>query len=130
MRAMEHPRRLQAAGCSGEAALVLTGVVFFQAEDGIGDVAVTGVQTCALPIFAADAARLARRAHILPPSPRIQIVASSETGIAPKDMSAPRQSRSVSSNTTTTSAAPTRSELRSLAMALSMKLAGRSSAGW
>src|SRR2546422_7902010 len=24
---------------------------FFQAEDGIGDVAVTGVQTCALPIF-------------------------------------------------------------------------------
>ncbi len=65
-----------------------------------------------------------------PPSPRIQIVASSETGIAPKDMSAPRQSRSVSSNSTTTSAAPTRSELRSLAMALSMKLAGRSSAGW
>src|SRR2546429_7046839 len=26
---------------------------FFQAEDGIRDVAVTGVQTCALPIFAA-----------------------------------------------------------------------------
>src|SRR2546429_503456 len=25
--------------------------VFFQAEDGIRDVAVTGVQTCALPIF-------------------------------------------------------------------------------
>src|SRR2546429_8899436 len=25
---------------------------FFQAEDGIRDVAVTGVQTCALPIFA------------------------------------------------------------------------------
>src|SRR3989304_5028052 len=24
---------------------------FFQAEDGIGDVAVTGVQTCALPIL-------------------------------------------------------------------------------
>src|ERR1041385_1893995 len=24
---------------------------FFQAEDGIGDVAVTGVQTCALPIW-------------------------------------------------------------------------------
>src|SRR2546429_7032779 len=30
------------AGCS---------VFFFQAEDGIRDVAVTGVQTCALPIF-------------------------------------------------------------------------------
>src|SRR2546429_6525845 len=27
---------------------------FFQAEDGIRDVAVTGVQTCALPIFNAE----------------------------------------------------------------------------
>src|SRR2546429_5050367 len=27
-------------------------VFFFQAEDGIRDVAVTGVQTCALPIYA------------------------------------------------------------------------------
>src|SRR2546429_4634627 len=31
---------------------------FFQAEDGIRDVAVTGVQTCALPIFAAALLRL------------------------------------------------------------------------
>src|SRR2546429_420800 len=30
--------------------LTLILVVFFQAEDGIRDVAVTGVQTCALPI--------------------------------------------------------------------------------
>src|SRR5687768_18030802 len=30
---------------------------FFQAEDGIRDVAVTGVQTCALPIFADAAAQ-------------------------------------------------------------------------
>src|SRR6266550_6878968 len=29
---------------------------FFQAEDGIRDVAVTGVQTCALPIWACDIA--------------------------------------------------------------------------
>src|SRR2546429_4205274 len=29
---------------------------FFQAEDGIRDVAVTGVQTCALPISASDSA--------------------------------------------------------------------------
>src|SRR2546429_5343040 len=29
---------------------------FFQAEDGIRDVAVTGVQTCALPIFGAAVA--------------------------------------------------------------------------
>ena len=28
------------------------GVFFFQAEDGIRDYDVTGVQTCALPIFA------------------------------------------------------------------------------
>ena len=27
---------------------------FFQAEDGIRDVAVTGVQTCALPIYLAS----------------------------------------------------------------------------
>src|SRR3712207_9425382 len=27
---------------------------FFQAEDGIRDIGVTGVQTCALPIFLAD----------------------------------------------------------------------------
>src|SRR6266436_6521235 len=31
--------------------MVLGFVFFFQAEDGIRDVAVTGVQTCALPIF-------------------------------------------------------------------------------
>src|SRR2546422_9641985 len=33
-----------------------TNVFFFQAEDGIRDVAVTGVQTCALPISLAQAA--------------------------------------------------------------------------
>src|SRR5258707_11793506 len=30
---------------------------FFQAEDGIGDIGVTGVQTCALPISARPGAR-------------------------------------------------------------------------
>ena len=30
------------------------GCFFFQAEDGIRDTSVTGVQTCALPIFPAD----------------------------------------------------------------------------
>src|SRR3712207_8172613 len=29
-------------------------IFFFQAEDGIRDIGVTGVQTCALPIFAID----------------------------------------------------------------------------
>src|SRR2546421_6884094 len=33
---------------------------FFQAEDGIRDLIVTGVQTCALPIYAAPMARFAR----------------------------------------------------------------------
>src|SRR2546429_2747468 len=37
----------------------LLGYVFFQAEDGIRDVAVTGVQTCALPIWI----RLARQTN-------------------------------------------------------------------
>src|SRR2546422_1922915 len=32
-----------------------TDFFFFQAEDGIRDVAVTGVQTCALPIYRTDA---------------------------------------------------------------------------
>src|SRR2546429_1149827 len=41
---------------SGTSASVQRGVLvfFFQAEDGIRDVAVTGVQTCALPILAAE----------------------------------------------------------------------------
>src|SRR5205823_10170960 len=33
---------------------------FFQAEDGIRDKLVTGVQTCALPIYLADIGRLLR----------------------------------------------------------------------
>src|SRR3989449_10544089 len=35
---------------SARVVIGLSGVFFFQAEDGIRDVAVTGVQTCALPI--------------------------------------------------------------------------------
>src|SRR2546429_7048533 len=37
---------------------------FFQAEDGIRDVAVTGVQTCALPIFVALLHRRIERVHV------------------------------------------------------------------
>src|SRR2546430_11078673 len=37
---------------SGEGAAGLALVFFFQAEDGIRDLTVTGVQTCALPISA------------------------------------------------------------------------------
>src|SRR3990172_4005017 len=48
-------------------------VVFFQAEDGIRDVAVTGVQTCALPISGVEAgprappSRYAIKSAISPP---------------------------------------------------------------
>src|SRR2546429_6117845 len=35
--------------------LTVLAFFFFQAEDGIRDVAVTGVQTCALPIWAQNA---------------------------------------------------------------------------
>src|SRR5687768_18305812 len=52
-----------------EHATFVRGVVFFfffQAEDGIRDVAVTGVQTCALPIWSAAPRRGAAR----PPRPR------------------------------------------------------------
>src|SRR2546429_2001222 len=35
---------------SRTSSLMMSGFFFFQAEDGIRDVAVTGVQTCALPI--------------------------------------------------------------------------------
>src|SRR2546422_5062691 len=41
--------------------VVASVVFFFQAEDGIRDVAVTGVQTCALPIFPARRRCPARR---------------------------------------------------------------------
>src|SRR2546429_5769268 len=37
---------------------------FFQAEDGIRDVAVTGVQTCALPIFVAALIRALLAAYL------------------------------------------------------------------
>src|SRR5256885_13611699 len=43
---------------------------FFQAEDGIRDYKVTGVQTCALPIFAARASR--RACAVRPQRPAIK----------------------------------------------------------
>src|SRR2546422_1408157 len=45
---------------------VLESFFFFQAEDGIRDVAVTGVQTCALPIFL-DHRNIARNEEFAPP---------------------------------------------------------------
>src|SRR3712207_7986546 len=39
---------------------------FFQAEDGIRDIGVTGVQTCALPILAAHPTGIARKGRRRP----------------------------------------------------------------
>src|SRR6266545_4741453 len=44
-----------------EPAAELTSIFFFQAEDGIRDKLVTGVQTCALPIWVERAHRRHRR---------------------------------------------------------------------
>src|SRR3989339_1027116 len=43
----------------------LLGIFFFQAEDGIRDLIVTGVQTCALPIWASRLARRLGRRRVL-----------------------------------------------------------------
>src|SRR5256884_5770558 len=49
LRGKQYKKR--AVGCEVVAIVYLVlGFFFFQAEDGIRDVAVTGVQTCALPI--------------------------------------------------------------------------------
>src|SRR2546430_13684847 len=45
----------------------MIGIFFFQAEDGIRDLTVTGVQTCALPIFKVDCGL--HRAGVDPASP-------------------------------------------------------------
>src|SRR2546429_4372067 len=45
-------QRASGSAAAGTMSVAVCGF-FFQAEDGIRDVAVTGVQTCALPIFPA-----------------------------------------------------------------------------
>src|SRR5258707_231297 len=65
-----------------------------------------------------------------PAASRIHTVVSRASGIALKDTNAPRQSRKVINKSATTSTAPIAREFRSFSIALSMKLAGRSSAGW
>src|SRR2546422_6991959 len=55
---------------------------FFQAEDGIRDVAVTGVQTCALPIYSATVQlHHFRKAFFDPPTP-FQVI----TFLTPADL--------------------------------------------
>src|SRR5207245_4318862 len=49
----------------------LAPLFFFQAEDGIRDATVTGVQTCALPISAAALSRRALLGATRPPPPAL-----------------------------------------------------------
>src|SRR5690349_22471546 len=55
---------------------------FFQAEDGIRDLYVTGVQTCALPIFVADLSE-GKRARVLAPEAIIYILNGLPPGSGP-----------------------------------------------
>src|SRR2546429_993199 len=56
--------------CLARVRSVFLYLFFFQAEDGIRDVAVTGVQTCALPISASGRTVPICRTARLPPSCR------------------------------------------------------------
>src|SRR5688500_12427094 len=59
---------------------------FFQAEDGIRDYKVTGVQTCALPIFSEEGARFSSHldgsSHLLTPEKATDIQAQLGSAIA------------------------------------------------
>src|SRR5436189_1282127 len=57
---------------------------FFQAEDGIRDTSVTGVQTCALPIYPRRELQAALRAQRLP-HPRLQGRRRQDAGPAARD---------------------------------------------
>src|SRR2546430_3413960 len=69
---------------------------FFQAEDGIRDLTVTGVQTCALPIYRSRApvrvVRALRRA--LPPAPRKETRARRSQSSRARDRTSCRAPRS------------------------------------
>src|SRR2546429_1394453 len=78
------------------AALVVV-FFFFQAEDGIRDVAVTGVQTCALPILATPlplncggSAALGRGEPGRPAGPTRNVLAHSELANAIRSPAVPR----------------------------------------
>src|SRR5256884_4510624 len=58
-------------------------VFFFQAEDGIRDVAVTGVQTCALPISVIDTATNKITRKIFTRGPEYLNFPANTTGAAP-----------------------------------------------
>src|SRR2546430_15099529 len=63
-------------------------VFFFQAEDGIRDLTVTGVQTCALPISPASAPHAAATTSELPPRLAAESTASRKFPVPAKASSA------------------------------------------
>src|SRR5256885_9875996 len=79
----------------GEESWLLVMFFFFQAEDGIRDYKVTGVQTCALPIYDARSAltmlrRAARAAGRNPPTMPITMANVSAAPITPGDSANPK----------------------------------------
>src|SRR2546429_1080560 len=72
-------------------------VFFFQAEDGIRDVAVTGVQTCALPIFTTSSVKMTPRGGARPStrsSPQIACATSPEASTVAATKSIASRARS------------------------------------
>src|SRR5690606_41161737 len=65
-------RCLQRAGSPYAHGFLPSYYFFFQAEDGIRDFHVTGVQTCALPIYAGRGRRLASAFRLESPEPESQ----------------------------------------------------------
>src|SRR2546430_13548905 len=73
--------------------MLLSPVFFFQAEDGIRDLTVTGVQTCALPIWRAGLAYLLDTSQPIPvgtPPPAIRAGDGAETQIISLSVSVSR----------------------------------------
>src|SRR5258708_15816998 len=68
-------------GSNASSAFILKNLFFFQAEDGIRDDLVTGVQTCALPISGASGATIG-------PWRKVSATLSGEASATPRSWSA------------------------------------------
>src|SRR3712207_7488999 len=83
---------------------------FFQAEDGIRDIGVTGVQTCALPISQASRpSENSVKATSAGASPK-DTRSASESNCRPKGVTAPTSRATAPSAMSRTTDSPTRSE--------------------
>src|SRR2546430_3043226 len=67
----------------GEGVELVDGVFFFQAEDGIRDLTVTGVQTCALPISSPRRAAAPSPAAKIVPTPGTNMLATAAPPASP-----------------------------------------------